>query len=182
MILRLKLVTPSVIRAMYWCLWTSGAGVSCRASACHYFFFFSSRRRHTRCGRDWSSDVCSSDLIRKKVEHRELRQGQSCRVQGRLEPRLDHVRRAQKREDEGVGRRAARAFSGTLAHALIMAHSRAVGHSAPAARYSCTVRTPTVKVMNYASSKFPPLPGNRATTRSIASHMNGSRDPTRSAA
>src|SRR5205809_1968751 len=26
-------------------------------------FFFSSRRRHTRCSRDWSSDVCSSDLI-----------------------------------------------------------------------------------------------------------------------
>src|SRR6266498_3149785 len=25
-------------------------------------FFFSSRRRHTRCGHDWSSDVCSSDL------------------------------------------------------------------------------------------------------------------------
>src|SRR5690554_8217400 len=25
-------------------------------------FFFSSRRRHTTCGRDWSSDVCSSDL------------------------------------------------------------------------------------------------------------------------
>src|SRR5690554_7515674 len=25
-------------------------------------FFFSSRRPHTRCGRDWSSDVCSSDL------------------------------------------------------------------------------------------------------------------------
>src|SRR5262245_26293691 len=25
-------------------------------------FFFSSRRRHTRCLRDWSSDVCSSDL------------------------------------------------------------------------------------------------------------------------
>src|SRR5699024_11713092 len=28
-----------------------------------YFFFFSSRRRHTRSKRDWSSDVCSSDLI-----------------------------------------------------------------------------------------------------------------------
>src|SRR3989442_10223742 len=28
-----------------------------------FFFFFSSRRRHTRCGRDWSSDVCSSDLF-----------------------------------------------------------------------------------------------------------------------
>src|SRR2546429_6507362 len=27
-----------------------------------HFFFFSSRRRHTRCSRDWSSDVCSSDL------------------------------------------------------------------------------------------------------------------------
>src|SRR5207245_8776562 len=27
-----------------------------------YYFFFSSRRRHTRCYRDWSSDVCSSDL------------------------------------------------------------------------------------------------------------------------
>src|SRR2546421_7381081 len=29
-----------------------------------FFFFFSSRRRHTRSDRDWSSDVCSSDLVR----------------------------------------------------------------------------------------------------------------------
>src|SRR5690606_40362034 len=28
----------------------------------YVFFFFSSRRRHTRFSRDWSSDVCSSDL------------------------------------------------------------------------------------------------------------------------
>src|SRR5699024_11980792 len=28
-----------------------------------YYFFFSSRRRHTRSKRDWSSDVCSSDLM-----------------------------------------------------------------------------------------------------------------------
>src|SRR5690606_41009125 len=28
-----------------------------------YVFFFSSRRRHTRFSRDWSSDVCSSDLF-----------------------------------------------------------------------------------------------------------------------
>src|SRR5215510_13749257 len=28
-----------------------------------FFFFFSSRRRHTRWPRDWSSDVCSSDLV-----------------------------------------------------------------------------------------------------------------------
>src|SRR3712207_8997147 len=31
------------------------------------FFFFSSRRRHTRYWRDWSSDVCSSDLFGEEV-------------------------------------------------------------------------------------------------------------------
>src|SRR6266511_4666267 len=31
------------------------------------FFFFSSRRRHTRFSRDWSLDVCSSDLLRRRV-------------------------------------------------------------------------------------------------------------------
>src|SRR5690606_39821696 len=30
---------------------------------CRSIFFFSSRRRHTRFSRDWSSDVCSSDLL-----------------------------------------------------------------------------------------------------------------------
>src|SRR5436309_11454769 len=30
------------------------------------FFFFSSRRRHTRFSRDWSSDVCSSDLATRR--------------------------------------------------------------------------------------------------------------------
>src|SRR5690349_24356901 len=30
-------------------------------------FFFSSRRRHTRSLRDWSSDVCSSDLVDEKA-------------------------------------------------------------------------------------------------------------------
>src|SRR5690606_40147488 len=34
-------------------------------------FFFSSRRRHTRFSRDWSSDVCSSDLEGVKVYDRE---------------------------------------------------------------------------------------------------------------
>src|SRR3712207_6967981 len=37
---------------VWYCLWY-----------CVFFFFFSSRRRHTRYWRDWSSDVCSSDLI-----------------------------------------------------------------------------------------------------------------------
>src|SRR5690606_40628736 len=32
-------------------------------------FFFSSRRRHTRFSRDWSSDVCSSDLIQEDGGH-----------------------------------------------------------------------------------------------------------------
>src|SRR3989442_12359832 len=36
-------------------------------------FFFSSRRRHTRCGRDWSSDVCSSDLTRRGTPIRETK-------------------------------------------------------------------------------------------------------------
>src|SRR2546430_14131316 len=31
------------------------------------FFFFSSRRRHTRFDCDWSSDVCSSDLLRRHL-------------------------------------------------------------------------------------------------------------------
>src|SRR2546429_5154136 len=43
-----------MIADMVWC------------AAC-LFFFFSSRRRHTRCSRDWSSDVCSSDLLRRIV-------------------------------------------------------------------------------------------------------------------
>src|SRR5690606_40300892 len=33
-----------------------------RGGGRRHCFFFSSRRRHTRCSRDWSSDVCSSDL------------------------------------------------------------------------------------------------------------------------
>src|SRR5687768_17408962 len=40
--------------------WSFRASATC---TCHILlFFFSSRRRHTRCSRDWSSDVCSSDL------------------------------------------------------------------------------------------------------------------------
>src|SRR2546428_13945709 len=34
------------------------------------FFFFSSRRRHTRSDRDWSSDVCSSDLAQVAADNR----------------------------------------------------------------------------------------------------------------
>src|SRR2546429_4550453 len=48
-------------------VWLAG-GSTMSHSLC---FFFSSRRRHTRCSRDWSSDVCSSDL-RKVLEFEEL--------------------------------------------------------------------------------------------------------------
>src|SRR2546421_8879630 len=34
-------------------------------------FFFSSRRRHTRSDRDWSSDVCSSDLLSERLGGRD---------------------------------------------------------------------------------------------------------------
>src|SRR5690348_17798393 len=41
-------------------------------SCCWRFFFFSSRRRHTRWTGDWSSDVCSSDLVRRRIRTRQL--------------------------------------------------------------------------------------------------------------
>src|SRR3989440_8105853 len=41
--------------------------------SCYFFFFFSSRRRHTRSDRDWSSDVCSSDLRASLPEASRLR-------------------------------------------------------------------------------------------------------------
>src|SRR2546422_2710925 len=49
--------------------------LSHQVSSCLFFFFFSSRRRHTRCSRDWSSDVCSSDLSstwRCRARHRHV--------------------------------------------------------------------------------------------------------------
>src|SRR2546422_5200327 len=46
-----------VIPCLFWDLF-----VLAMRSYFPFFFFFSSRRRHTRCSRDWSSDVCSSDL------------------------------------------------------------------------------------------------------------------------
>src|SRR2546421_5637702 len=40
----------------------TASGICFLLYLCSFFFFFSSRRRHTRSDRDWSSDVCSSDL------------------------------------------------------------------------------------------------------------------------
>src|SRR6266852_8460120 len=54
-----------------------------------FIFFFSSRRRHTRCYRDWSSDVCSSDLeddlgdvLGQRVLHRSVRAVPRAHVDG----------------------------------------------------------------------------------------------------
>src|SRR2546429_2281312 len=41
---------------------SNSANTLVKSNVVDFFFFFSSRRRHTRCSRDWSSDVCSSDL------------------------------------------------------------------------------------------------------------------------
>src|SRR5256884_7366807 len=41
---------------------TTGVVLEVEVVVSQFVFFFSSRRRHTRCSRDWSSDVCSSDL------------------------------------------------------------------------------------------------------------------------
>src|SRR2546429_5569678 len=56
---------------------TGGAGFI--SSSCVLLFFFSSRRRHTSCSRDWSSDVCSSDLLQ---AHRRRRSSSRIRDAG----------------------------------------------------------------------------------------------------
>src|SRR5690625_6491246 len=49
------------------------------------FLFFSSRRRHTRWPRDWSSDVCSSDLTWAVLDQRHTRMGLDNPVVGAAE-------------------------------------------------------------------------------------------------
>src|SRR5690606_41396385 len=53
-------------------------------------FFFSSRRRHTRFSRDWSSDVCSSDLdealVGGDLDKRRLRGAFEARRRGVVQP------------------------------------------------------------------------------------------------
>src|SRR6266436_9037752 len=62
------------------------------------WFFFSSRRRHTRCSRDWSSDVCSSDLDRSEV------QASAPAPRGRLRPSASHSWRRWRSEERRVGK------------------------------------------------------------------------------
>src|SRR5215208_7875563 len=63
-----------------------------------YLFFFSSRRRHTRWPRDWSSDVCSSDLDANETDaHYQL--GRIARAEGRLPEAIGHFGEVVARDD-----------------------------------------------------------------------------------
>src|SRR5690606_39684337 len=60
--------------------------VSRRARGAVMSFLFSSRRRHTRFSRDWSSDVCSSDLIMASEGGVGPIAPENVKAKGRLEP------------------------------------------------------------------------------------------------
>src|SRR5690625_3114146 len=67
------------------------------------FFFFSSRRRHTRWPRDWSSDVCSSDLVQPQVSalmpERFSSRGLNAQVEQYLSPALKPIKVLQQMND-----------------------------------------------------------------------------------
>src|SRR5207249_8555374 len=65
-------------------------------------FFFSSRRRHTRSKRDWSSDVCSSDLCRAQTQNvrHDTPVVQAEDPAGASQPRLNLVCNQQHRSEE----------------------------------------------------------------------------------
>src|SRR5699024_11475006 len=70
-----------------------------------YIFLFSSRRRHTRSKRDWSSDVCSSDLKGKRYTGTR-RQSKKEAELDELEQKRDlltgnHLEESQKTLDDG---------------------------------------------------------------------------------
>src|SRR6266511_1294161 len=82
---------------------------------CPFFlFFFSSRRRHTIFSRDWSSDVCSSDLLSGIREPDERRVGEQLQPQVEREhfagkARLCETRRLPRRRGEALVAAARRA-------------------------------------------------------------------------
>src|SRR5437879_13689401 len=61
-----------------------------------YVFFFSSRRRHTRYIGDWSSDVCSSDLVADTTAERNSARGEHHRYRFARSQR-DHRRSEERR-------------------------------------------------------------------------------------
>src|SRR5690606_39903570 len=82
-----------------------------RCLASVYSFFFSSRRRHTRFTRDWSSDVCSSDLTLPRGVRADRRTGGAAlrgarRAVGAQGPQLvlQRLRRQGRSEERRVGK------------------------------------------------------------------------------
>src|SRR2546426_12759741 len=65
-----------------------------------FFFFFSSRRRHTRLQGDWSSDVCSSDLL---IDVPDLVDPEPRREPRAVQAQVEVERAAERRLGEGAG-------------------------------------------------------------------------------
>src|SRR5574341_1218690 len=65
--------------------------------------FFSSRSRHTRLVGDWSSDVCSSDLLRKQRMYRHERPADNFLI--RADTRLDRIVRGEPLDVEPTAQR-----------------------------------------------------------------------------
>src|SRR5438046_6125841 len=90
------------------------------------FFFFSSRRRHTRLVSDWSSDVCSSDLVVRRAPGDRLPAALALRLvelARELPGRLDRLRPARDEEDAVQVARGERShFRGQLDREIGRAH------------------------------------------------------------
>src|SRR5437868_14768947 len=73
-------------------------------------FFFSSRRRHTRSKRDWSSDVCSSDLMpgMLEAEQRGGRDRQARRAHDEVAAVAVDQRQSERRQLAEIGRASCR--------------------------------------------------------------------------
>src|SRR3989449_9335765 len=82
-----------------------------------FFFFFSSRRRHTRCSRDWSSDVCSSDLRPGAGEQVNIARARASQARSRYEQTVLVALR--EVEDALVGLRTAQDRSGAQERQVI---------------------------------------------------------------
>src|SRR5437868_13666537 len=78
-------------------------------------FFFSSRRRHTRSKRDWSSDVCSSDLVMRRIDEKikplltsdikiAVRRDQSIFIRKSIEDIQHHLILGSRSEERRVGK------------------------------------------------------------------------------
>src|SRR5438034_4178064 len=80
----------------------SSAGVilfgSCVSVFC-FLFFFSSRRRHTISLCDWSSDVCSSDLVPPRARCLDTREKLEIEGPSQRLPRLEHELRGERLDD-----------------------------------------------------------------------------------